>query len=81
MILAIYRDERVNEGNESILNAVYQMQSLSRVVVDEIARPGLEFLGNPLARMPPLRIPMKPAMHSNMKPATCSDLKPATVPI
>ena len=29
----------------------------------------------------PMRIPMKPAMHSNLKPATRSDLKPAIVPI
>ena len=33
------------------------------------------------ARMPSVRIPTKPAMHSERKPATDSDLKPAGIPI
>ena len=31
MILAIFQDERVYEGNENLLNAVYPMPSVSSV--------------------------------------------------
>ena len=33
MILAIFQNERVYEGNEVFLNAVYPMPSLSKIVV------------------------------------------------
>ncbi len=56
MMLAIFRDERVYEGNERSLNAVYPMPSLSKVVVDQdpIKQPGREILGNPNPITPPL---------------------------
>lgn len=53
MILAIFQNERVYEGNANFLNAVYPMPSLSKVVVDGLTQ-GLEFLGNPRPTAPPL---------------------------
>jgi hypothetical protein len=43
MILAIFQNEGVYEGNENLLNAVYPMPSLSTVVVGQITR---EFFRN-----------------------------------
>jgi hypothetical protein len=54
MILAIFQNERVYEGNEGFLNAVYPMPSLSKIVVDQITQPGLEILGKPHPTMPTL---------------------------
>jgi hypothetical protein len=54
MIIAIFQNERVYEGNDNFLNAVYPMPGLSKVVVDQITQPGLEILGNLYPAMPPL---------------------------
>jgi hypothetical protein len=54
VILAIFQHERVYEGNGNFLNALYPMPSLSTVVVDHIAQPGLQFFGNPHPTTPPL---------------------------
>ncbi len=51
MILAIFQNERVYEGNENLLNAVYPMPSLSTMVVDHITR---DFFSNPYPTEPPL---------------------------
>ncbi len=51
MILAIFQNERVYEGNVNLLNAVYPMPSLSPVVVGEITQ---RFFGNRYPTTPPL---------------------------
>jgi hypothetical protein len=54
MILAIFQNERVYEGNVNFLNAVYPMPSLSKVDLDQTAQLGLKIFGNPHPTMPPL---------------------------
>jgi hypothetical protein len=54
MILAIFQNERVYEGNENFLNAVYPMPSLSTVAVDHITQPGRKVFENPYPTVPPL---------------------------
>ncbi|MFZ0494294.1 MAG: hypothetical protein WBG11_01235 [Methylocella sp.] len=46
MILAIFQNERVYEGNLNLLNAVYPMPSLSMVDVHQIKQSGLQILSN-----------------------------------
>jgi hypothetical protein len=54
MILAIFQNERVYEGNSHLLNAVYPMPSLSTVVADQNTQPGLGIFGNLHPTTPPL---------------------------
>lgn len=54
MILAIFQNERVYEGNEYFLNALYPMPSLTPVVVDQSMQPGLGIFNNPHPTTPPL---------------------------
>lgn len=47
MMLAIFQNSRVYEGNENFLNAVYPIPSLTPVDVNRLAEPALAILGNP----------------------------------
>ena len=54
MILAIFQNERVYEGNQNFLNAVYPMPSLSKVVIDPANPVAAGILGNQHPLTPPL---------------------------
>src|SRR5882672_9305327 len=54
MIIAIFQDERVYEGKLNILNAVYPMPTLSKVVVDPTTSEVPKVLGNLHPANPPL---------------------------
>ncbi|TLG72792.1 hypothetical protein [Methylocystis sp. B8] len=56
MILAIFQNERVYEGNINFLKAIYPMPCLSRVMVDQdpVRQAGLRILQGPSSNTPPL---------------------------